>query len=419
METTIDDLLEKHQFTEEEIYNNIKDLNIPMKLESRYQLISSEDLSSLIEEVYSKWKSLSQKEEEEYNKKIQSVIEQLNVIEKYLIPDYFTNCSSGKELYHQWCLKQAKKKNEDLSDASILSELNFTSMEEKEKEKWNQLNEQHKNKLKEIKSEMKKINCHFLVIALREELNDNTISTVNFTKLIQNLKIENPETHERIMNNYIKLKNEHKMKCLYYIAASKLFYYYCYQRKIYYLDHNPKECFGLKFKEEEGRQKIERFIKDNKEDFEKEQKKQKLISSYCRFHRLYYPQILYHTVITPKLLFYKEHLSDKDILSVKENKEKVELLRSKWNSFQEKEVYINLHKKEKKKSIEEWEEKIKKEGPRRRKGKKKKETKIEESTNEDKFSESSDEETISNSVSDDDSLTTKKCNPEDKRRAHP
>ena len=140
METTIDDLLEKHQFTEEEIYNNIKDLNIPMKLESRYQLISSEDLSSLIEEVYSKWKSLSQKEEEEYNKKIQSVIEQLNVIEKYLIPDYFINCSSGKELYHQWCLKQAKKNNKDLSDASILSELNFTSMEEKEKEKWNQLN---------------------------------------------------------------------------------------------------------------------------------------------------------------------------------------------------------------------------------------------------------------------------------------
>ena len=119
------------------------------------------------------------------------------------------------------------------------------------------------------------------------------------------------------------------------------------------------------------------------------------------------------------MLFYKEHLSDKDVLIVRENKEKVELLRNKWKSFQEKEVYINLHKKEKKKSIEEWEEKIKKEGPRRRKGKNKKETKIEESTNEDKLSESSDEETISNSVSDDDSLTTKNCNPEDKRRAHP
>ena len=68
---------------------------------------------------------------------------------------------------------------------------------------------------------------------------------MTFTNIIQRIKIEDPETYERIMNNYIKLKNQHKMKCIYYTAASKMFFCYYYHAKIYYLDHNPKECFGF------------------------------------------------------------------------------------------------------------------------------------------------------------------------------
>ena len=85
---------------------------------------------------YSKFNSLSQSEKEPYKKKeeeqLTRVIKQLDVIEKYLIPDYFYKCSNGKELYHQWCLKRAKKNKEDLTDASLLSELNYLSMEEEE-----------------------------------------------------------------------------------------------------------------------------------------------------------------------------------------------------------------------------------------------------------------------------------------------
>ena len=140
METTIDDLLEEKHFTEEEIYENIKDINLPNRLISAYQIFKAEQKEAFIEEEKSKdnskFGSLSQSEKENYKKKEEEartrVIQRLDVIEKYLIPDYFYKCSNGKELYHQWCLKKAKKNKEDLTDSSLLSELNYLSMEEEE-----------------------------------------------------------------------------------------------------------------------------------------------------------------------------------------------------------------------------------------------------------------------------------------------
>ena len=144
METTIDDLLEEKHFTEEEIYENIKDIHLPRNLINAYQIFKEERKETVTEEEKSKinlnyfqFSNLSQSEKENYKKKEEEartrVIQQLDVIEKYLIPDYFYKCSNGKELYHQWCLKNAKKNNEDLTDASLLSELNYLSMEEEEK----------------------------------------------------------------------------------------------------------------------------------------------------------------------------------------------------------------------------------------------------------------------------------------------
>ena len=56
------------------------------------------------------------------------------------------------------------------------------------------------------------------------------------------------------------------------------------------------------------------------------------------------------------MLFYKKQLSDKELLNVKDNNEKLKILREKWESFKEKEKkkYITLHRQSRKKSVKEW-----------------------------------------------------------------
>ena len=92
METTIDDLLAKQQFTEEEIYDNIKDLNIPMRLKSTYQIFLSELSSSLTKEdkamrlvIHSTLKKVTADLSEKFgfNTAIAALMELINEMYKY------------------------------------------------------------------------------------------------------------------------------------------------------------------------------------------------------------------------------------------------------------------------------------------------------------------------------------------------
>ena len=430
METRIEDLLEEKHFTEEEIYENIKDIHLPKELIDAYQIFKEERKENPTEEeiskgyvIYSKFNSLSQSEKEPYKKKeeeqLTRVIKQLDVIEKYLIPDYFYKCSNGKELYHQWCLKRAKKNKEDLTDASLLSELNYLSMEEEEINKWNKLNEQHQDKLKELQVKMKKNPFSFLPSIMKRELKMR-IDPHNYLNLIKKIKTEQPDAFNKISDVFSQVKRKFYMNSLYYSISTLNKTINNYTPLFYYLENHPKECIGFTF-QDNRKNKIDQFLKENKDDYEKVQHKNILIRRYCGYHRKYRQQIIYHTIITPKMLFYKKQLSDKKLLNVKDNNEKLKILREKWESLKEKEKkkYITLHRQSRKKSVKEWRVYLNKEYKKKKREKAKKTKKVRKEDN--KNVESSDEETISNSVSDDENnLQSNKNNcPEDKRRFSP
>lgn len=423
METTIDDLLEEKHFTEEEIYENIKDINLPNRLISAYQIFKAEQKEAFIEEEKSKdnskFGSLSQSEKENYKKKEEEartrVIQRLDVIEKYLIPDCFYKCSNGKELYHQWCLKKAKKNKEDLTDSSLLSELNYLSMEEEEIKKWNKLNEQHQAKLKELQFQKKRSPKAFILSIMKKEFK-MSIDSQNYSNFINTIKTEQPDTLNKISVLYSQVKKKYYMNSLYYSISTLNKTLHTYNSIRYYLDKHPNECIGFTYLDNS---KIDKFLKENKDDYEKEIHKSTLIRRYCSYHRKYKQHIIYHTIITPKMFFYKKHLSDKELINVEDNNEKVKILREKWNSLKEKEKkkYKTLHRKSKNKSVKEWRKLLKKENAKKKQEKKDKKVCIVDNKND----ESSDEETISNSVSDDeDNLKSNKKNfPEDKRKCCP
>ena len=368
----IDDLLIKKHYTEEEIKENIKDLVLftprtPLQVlqnELKYKIPKTkQDYNQYVRNLLA---TLSPEEKERIDKKIDDdfvcLIKVLDIIEKYLIDDFFLYVKTGEELYYQWCIKKAKMKGEDLTDARMIAQLNYQTMSEEEKEKWNEINKSHEKKLKEIQKMLSlKLNdkLELRTFFIEKMKNEENINVNSGTYPVEFNKFKKKKgKYQQFIKEFQELQKKNKEKSLYYklalgehpVSLYKKGHFIMEQyitNEVYYLKFDINNAY---FIDKITLQKLTDRIFEKEEniiEFEYKKYKNNLINNYAYLSNVYRDEISLFTIMTPKMLFYLKHVLDNDINKIHDNIDKVNCLREKWERLprNEKNRFIREHRK--------------------------------------------------------------------------
>lgn len=370
---SIDNLLFKQNYTEEEIRTNIAGLKL-VKPRTPLQVLEDEIKDKLPNKTKVECKKyasnyysiLSPEEKEKIDKKIDEdytrLIKVLDIIEKYLIDDFYLYVETGEELYYQWCIKRAKIKGEDLTDARMIAQLNYKTMSEEEKEKWNELNKSHEKKLKEIQTMLSlkmndKLELRTFFIEKMNNEENIIVSERSYSSEFNKFK-RKKEKYQKFIKEFLALQKKKNENSLYYklalgehpVIVNTKTYYILEQyitNEIYYMNLDMNNAY---FIDKKTLQKLKEKIfekEENQIEFEYKTYKNNLINNYASFSNVYRDEIALFTIMTPKMLFYLKHVLDNDINKINDNVEKVNCLREKWEQLpqSEKDIFIKEHQK--------------------------------------------------------------------------
>lgn len=368
---SIDDILVKKSYNEEEIKEHIKDIKLfkprsPVMFfrdEIKDTLPKDKTNNQLFKLALKQYETLSQKEKEKYEQKenedYEYLIKSLDTIEKYLIVDYYLYVETGEELYYQWCIKQAKIKGKDLTDARLLAQLNYQSMGKEEKKQWNKLNESNLKRLREIEKRFNRLKIrsagfwkHFLKKKIEEEENRHVV--LNKINIEINKLKRQKEKYNKYLEEYKQYMHDKYEKTMYLKLALEAETIVVYSRANYY--HEKCEPGHHWFKTNNLHKQLEEMFKkeENVVEYEYILLKSTLINQYALYSNRYRNDILLHTIMTPKMLFYLKHLLYQDVNTINDNTKKVKYLREHWEKLpqSEKDKYIKDHQKIKKLVLE-------------------------------------------------------------------